>query len=243
MILAAGQGTRLRPLTDSRPKALVEVAGTPILEIVILRLKAHGVREVVINLHHKGEMISEFLKSRGDFGLDIAYSKEEVLLETGGGLKKAASLLGKEDFFLHNVDVVSTVDLGALYRAHQASRALATLSVRKRDSSRQLIFDRDGLLRGRKAVGQLPAWAGAPAEGALELAFDGIHAVSPAIFELMTETGAFPITGTYLRLAGEGPPIRAIRSDGSVWAEIGNTEKLEAAAKLVQSKGLPAFTG
>ncbi|MFA6316559.1 MAG: nucleotidyltransferase family protein [Elusimicrobiota bacterium] len=238
MILAAGQGVRLKPLTDSLPKALVEVAGVPILERVIRRLKAAGVTELVINLHHKGEMIEEFLKGKKDFGLGIAYSREETLLETGGGLKKAASLLGKEDFILHNADVVSGVDLKALYQAHQASGSLATLSVRVRNSSRQLLFDCDGVLRGRKAVGQPPVWAGPPAEAAVELAFDGIHAVSPDIFGLMTETGAFPITGTYLRLAGEGRKIGSFRSDGTLWAEIGTLEKLDAVTKLVLGSDL-----
>ncbi|MBI4677041.1 MAG: nucleotidyltransferase family protein [Elusimicrobia bacterium] len=241
MILAAGQGTRLKPLTDAGPKALIEVAGTPVLEFVIRRLKAAGVDEVVINLHHKGEMIEEFLKKNGYFGVRFEFSREEELLGTGGGLKKAAAFLGRQDFFLHNADVLSTVDLAGLYCVHRTAGALATLSVRERDSSRHLLFDKEGNLRGRKAADQPPVWAGLPAAEADELAFDGIHVVSPALFDRMTETGAFPITGTYLRLAAEGASIRAFRSDASLWAEIGTQAKLDAAARLVAQRGLENF--
>ncbi|MBI5624163.1 MAG: NTP transferase domain-containing protein [Elusimicrobia bacterium] len=241
MILAAGQGVRLKPLTDSLPKALVPVAGSPILELVIRKLKASGVTELVINLHHKGDLIEEFLRKKGSFGLGVSFSREDPLLETGGGLKKAAALLGDEDFLVHNADVISTVDLKALMAAHRGSGALATLAVRKRPSSRQLLFDPSGRLAGRKAQGQPPVWAAAPAEAGVELAFDGIHAVSPAIFKLMTETGAFPIMSAYLRLAGGGRRIAGFRSDGSLWAEIGSLEKLQAAGRLVEEKGLDAF--
>ena len=145
MILAAGLGTRLRPLTDDRPKALVEIAGRTLLEITLSRLRAFEVRDVIINVHHRGEMIVEYLKKNHNFGMGIEVSREEVLLDTGGGLKKAAYFFpedtGEQAFIVHNVDVISTIDLGKMVRSHTESRALATLAVQDREASRYLLFD------------------------------------------------------------------------------------------------------
>ncbi|MBI5208498.1 MAG: NTP transferase domain-containing protein [Elusimicrobia bacterium] len=244
MILAAGRGLRLRPLTDGVPKALVEVGGVPILEVVAARLKAAGVDSFVVNLHHKGEMVEDFVRAKSGFGMRFAFSREDELLETGGGLKKAAAFFDDgRPFFVHNVDVVSGVDLAALHRSHQEAGALATLSVRRRDSSRQLLFDPTGRLCGRQAAGQAPAWVAGPVGGAEPLAFDGIHVLSPGIFARMTEAGAFPITGTYLRLAGEGERIGAFRAEPSYWGEIGSLEKLEAVRRRAAGQGLPGLTG
>src|SRR5271170_4726605 len=137
MILAAGLGTRLRPLTDSRPKALVEVAGRTLLEITLTRLRSFGIREVIVNVHHFAEMLAEFLKAKSNFGMTIEISREEVLLDTGGGLKKAAWFFREEQepFLLHNVDVISTVDFEQIMNAHKASGALATLAVQERETS------------------------------------------------------------------------------------------------------------
>jgi len=155
MILAAGLGTRLRPLTDTRPKALVEVAGRTLLEITLSRLSSFGVREVIINVHHFPDMILDYLKAHNNFGLHIEISREEHLLDTGGGLKKASwfflndSLHWGEPFILHNVDVISTIDLRRMLEFHNEKRALATLAVQHRESSRQLLFDGDLRLCGR----------------------------------------------------------------------------------------------
>lgn len=153
MILAAGLGTRLLPLTDERPKALVMVAGRTLLEIVLARLRAFGVREVIVNAHHYAEMIIEYLKANDHFGMRIEVSREEELLDTGGGLKKAAYFFSDslEPFILHNVDVISTIDLGRMMRFHTEENALATLAVQERESSRLLLFDEPGLLCGRRA--------------------------------------------------------------------------------------------
>jgi NDP-sugar pyrophosphorylase family protein len=133
MILAAGQGTRLRPLTDDRPKALVEVAGRTLLQVTLERLRAFGVSEVIVNAHHYAEMIEKYLEANGNFGMRIEVSHEETLLDTGGGLKKAAWFFlesaAQGPFILHNVDVISTVDLGRMMRFHSESAALATLAV------------------------------------------------------------------------------------------------------------------
>ena len=124
MVLAAGLGTRLRPLTDDRPKALVEVAGRTMLEITLTRLRSFGINEVIINVHHFADLVLEYLKAHDNFGMRLAVSQEQVLLDTGGGLKKAAfffaadSSHAAEPFILHNVDVISTIDLGRMLRFH-----------------------------------------------------------------------------------------------------------------------------
>jgi len=231
MVLAAGVGSRLWPLTDEIPKALLDVGGVPMIERVIRRLKAAGVTEVVVNLFHLGDRIVEFLASQGDFGLRIEFTREAELLDTGGGLKNAAWFFDDgRPFFLHNVDVLSDIDLRGLLRFHQQAGALATLAVQRRPSARQLVFDRDGRLCGRESPEGVE-WAKGPRNDVERLAFTGIHVIDPAIFPRMTETGVFPITQTYLRLAGEGEKIAAYRADGRYWQDIGSPEKLEAARR------------
>ena len=142
MVLAAGLGTRLRPLTDERPKALVEINGRTLLEIALARLREFGVREVIVNVHHFADMVVEYLAAKQNFGMRIEVSREDVLLDTGGGLKKAAWFFledgSEESFLLHNVDVVSDIDLGRMLDFHRSQQALATLAVQERPSSRQL---------------------------------------------------------------------------------------------------------
>src|ERR1700758_4387839 len=151
MVLAAGLGTRLRPITNDRPKALVEVAGRTLLEITLTRLRAFGIRDVIVNVHHFADSIIEYLAANDNLGLNIAISREDLLLDTGGGLKKAAWFFldgtkndgvnrGGEPFLLHNVDVISTVDLTEMLETHRRSGALATLAVQQRESSRYLLF-------------------------------------------------------------------------------------------------------
>lgn len=229
MILAAGVGSRLRPLTDATPKALLEVGGTPMIARVIRRLQAAGVTEVIVNLFHLADQIVEYLAAQGNFGLRIAFTRETGLLDTGGGLKNAAGFFTDGGaFFVHNVDVLSDIRLGEQLRFHRAAGALATLAVQSRPSARQLVFDGDGQLCGRVSPEGVE-WAKGPASGVERLAFTGIHVIDPAIFPRMTETGAFPITRTYLRLAGEGERIVAYRADGRYWQDIGSPEKLEEA--------------
>jgi NDP-sugar pyrophosphorylase family protein len=227
MILAAGIGRRLRPLTDTVPKALIDVGGIPMIEHVIRRLASAGVNEVVINLFHLGDRIVEFLVSKGNFGLRIAFSRESELLDTGGGLRNAAWFFDDgRPFFLHNVDVLSDIDLTAMLQFHTKTRALATLAVQARPSSRQLLFDASGRLVGRETAQGLE-WARGPAAPVERLGFTGIHVIDPAIFPGMRETGIFPITRSYLRLAGEGEHIIAYRADGRYWQDVGSAEKLE----------------
>jgi NDP-sugar pyrophosphorylase family protein len=228
MILAAGLGTRLRPLTDDRPKALVEVAGRTLLEIALARLRGCGVSEVIVNAHHFAEMIADYLKAHDNFGMRIEISRECDLLDTGGGLKKAAHFFtdSNEPFILHNVDVISTIDLGRMMRFLAERNALATLAVQERDSSRQLLFDEHGLLCGRRAGRDAEAELVRPAAGTQELAFSGIHVISPRIFVMMSEEGAFSIIDVYLRLAAQGEKIIAFRADDCYWRDLGRPESI-----------------
>jgi NDP-sugar pyrophosphorylase family protein len=242
MVLAAGVGSRLRPLTDAIPKALLEVGGVAMIERVIRRLRAAGVTELVVNLFHLADRVVEFLASRGDFGLRIVFTRETALLDTGGGLKNAAWFFDDgRPFLLHNVDVLSDIDLGELLRFHQTAGALATLAVQRRPSTRQLVFDGNGRLCGRESPEGVE-WAKGPVDSGERLAFTGIHVIDPAIFFRMTESGAFPITRSYLRLAGEGERVIAYRADGKYWQDIGSPEQLEAARKRVANRtdGNPA---
>jgi len=242
MILAAGLGTRLRPLTDDRPKALVEVAGRTLLEITLSRLRRFGVREVIINVHHRAEMIVEYLKKNNNFGIGIEISREEILLDTGGGLKKAAYFFlgdsSEKPFILHNVDVISTIDLGKMVRSHTESQALATLAVQDRHASRYLLFDQDLQLCGRRgARDSKPELVGSP-EKVRDLAFSGIHVISPRFLALMCEEGVFSIIPTYLRLAGHGEKILAFRADEYYWRDLGTSENVKQAARDLEQKVL-----
>ena len=233
MVFAAGVGSRLRPLTDHLPKALIEVGGRPLLELVLGRLMRFGVDSAVVNVHHEPERIEAFLRS-GRVKIPVALSREPELLDTGGGLKNAAALLaGREPFFVHNVDVLSAIDLGALYAQHVDSGALATLAVQRRPAGRALLFDPDGRLAGgEEAPGGRREWAGPPSPDIERLGFCGIHVVSPALLSRLTGSGAFPIVGAYLQLAREGADIRAFRADSAFWTDVGSLAKLQAVRQL-----------
>ena len=228
MVFAAGRGTRLQPLTDTRPKALVEVAGRSLIEHVLCRLVEAGVTEVIVNLHHLGEQIPPFLEKHQHFGLRrVAYSQESALLDTGGGLKQAAWFFEDGNpFLVHNVDVLSDIDLGGLLAAHRRSGALATLAVMDRPTERPLYFDADGRLVGRRTPAKGDEFVQTPHGKTVSLGFCGIQAVSPNIFGKMSETGAFPLAGAYLRLAGAGEKILAHSVDSAKWRDCGRPEDL-----------------
>ncbi len=241
MILAAGLGTRLRPLTDDRPKALVEVAGRTLLEITLSRLRTFDVREVIINVHHFADMVADYLKANDNFGMRIEISREEVLLDTGGGLKKAAHFFLEnssgldEPFVLHNVDVISAIDLGRMAQFHREHGALATLAVQERETSRYLLFDGQ-LLCGRRAGRDQKPELVRRADQVQVLAFSGIHVVSPRLFAMMTEEGAFSIIASYLRLAAQGEKILAFRADEYYWRDLGRPENVAQAAQDLKNK-------
>jgi NDP-sugar pyrophosphorylase family protein len=228
MILAAGVGSRLRPLTDTCPKALIDINGTPMLEIVLRRLIKAGCNEVIINVFHLADLIIEFLQRRKNFGVHIEISRETKLLDTGGGLKNVARFFDDgRPFFLHNVDVLSDIDLNRMYRYHLENEALATLAVQARQTSRYFLFDETGVLCGwESASDNKKTLAKAPVGTVTRFAFNGIHVISPRIFSRMTEIGAFSINETYLRLAAEGEKILAFHTDDYYWRDIGRLEKL-----------------
>jgi NDP-sugar pyrophosphorylase family protein len=243
MLLAAGLGTRLRPLTEDRPKALVKVGDRTLLEIAIARLREFGVRDLIVNVHHFADSIVEFLRANENFGVHIEVSREEILLDTGGGLKQAAWFFAgdTEPFILHNVDVISTIDLGRMVRSHIDRQALATLAVKDRRTSRYLLFDENLRLCGRRLVRDQKLEVARPVEQPLELAFAGIHVVSPRLLSLLTESGAFSIISSYLRLAGSGENVVGFRADDYDWRDLGTPENLkEAAAGLEVRKTLPS---
>jgi NDP-sugar pyrophosphorylase family protein len=232
MVLAAGLGTRLRPLTNDRPKALVEVGGRTMLEITLARMREFGVREVIVNVHHFADKVVDYLKANANFGMRIEISREDVLLDTGGGLKKAAWFFEESDepFLLHNVDVVSTFDFPKMTELHLARKALATLAVQDRKTSRYLLFDEGDELCGRRAGEDGAHEFFKAAEGVQALAFAGVHILSPAIFPRLSEVGVFPIIPSYLRLASEGQPIVAFHADEYYWRDLGRPESVAKAA-------------
>jgi mannose-1-phosphate guanylyltransferase len=241
MILAAGLGTRLRPLTDHRPKALVEMAGRTLLEITLTRLRSFGIREVIVNVHHFADTIIDYLKANENFGMRVAISREDVLLDTGGGLKKAGWFFTeghKNDgpFILHNVDVITTIDFEQMLQFHSDNRALATLAVQRRESSRYLVFDEEGQLCGRRAGREHAEEIVRVAKKRVPLAFSSIHIISPRLLELMQEEGVFSIITTYLRLAEQGEKIVAFRADNYYWRDLGRLSDLEQAAQDLEQK-------
>lgn len=231
MILAAGLGTRLRPLTNDRPKALVEIAGHTPLEMTLRRLASFRVRDVIINVHHFAYMIIDYLKRHDNFGMRVEISREDdLLLDTGGGLKKAAWFLlrdsgTREPFLLHNVDVISTIDIARMVQFHRDNKALATLAVQQRDTSRRLLFDEHNQLCGRR-TGKNPPEIVRPATRATPLAFSGVHVISPEFLGMMVEQGVFSIITTYLRLAAEGQKILGFPACEYYWRDLGKPENI-----------------
>lgn len=239
MIFAAGLGTRLRPLTNDRPKALVEIDGRTLLEIALARLRSFEIRDVVINVHHFADRLVEYLKANDNFGMRIEVSREDVLLDTGGGLKKAAHFFladsGNPDtekpILLHNVDVISTIDLTRMAEAHTTNNALATLAVQDRETSRYLLFDEHLQLCGRRIGRDATAEIVRSSRHVQTFAFSGIHIVSPRLLANLTEPGVFSIITSYLRLAGQGETILGFRADQYYWRDLGRLEDLRRAAQ------------
>jgi NDP-sugar pyrophosphorylase family protein len=238
MVLAAGLGTRLRPLTDNRPKALVEIGSRTMLEITLVRLRSFGINDVIINVHHFADMVVDYLRVHNNFGMNIAISRELVLLDTGGGLKNASYFFlenlpgGDETFILHNVDVISTLDLRRMWEFHSENHALATLAVQDRKTSRYLLFDNASALCGRRIGENLELVRSA--ENMQARAFCGIHVISRRFLRMMSEEGAFSIIISYLRLAASGEKILGFRADKYYWRDLGKPEHVAQAADDLQ---------
>lgn len=240
MIFAAGLGTRLKPLTDHMPKALAPVAGKPMLEHVILKLKAAGFTELVINIHHFGEQIIGFLEANRNFGLTIHISDErDMLLDTGGGIKKARNFFsGDEPFLVHNVDILSDTDLKALYEYHLHSGNDATLLASPRKTIRYLLFDDENLLRGwinKDTLQTKPEGFIYRAGQYREYAFSGIHVISPSLFRYMDRwQGKFSIMDFYLQTCREAR-LGGYLTEQLRLIDIGKPETLAKAEEFIKT--------
>ena len=237
MIFAAGLGTRLKPFTDHMPKALVPVAGKPMLEHVINKLKSAGVDEIVINVHHFAQQIIDFLKEKDNFGIKIWISDEtEELLETGGGIKKAAPFFN-EPFLVHNADILSNVDLKSMYDYHLTNGNDATLLVSSRKTVRYLLLDDTNRLRGwvnKETLQTKPEGFIYQPEVQKEYAFGGIHIISPTLFKYMGNqwTGKFSIMDFYLQTCKEAQLGGYIKEDLQL-IDIGKPEMLAKAEEFI----------
>lgn len=235
MIFCAGLGTRLKPFTDDKPKALVELAGKPLLEHVVERLKSFGFNDIIINVHHFADLVEEFVASKNQFGINVAISDERnLLLDTGGGLKKAASFFDDgKPFLIHNVDIVSDIDLKALYEENLRTNALVTLAVSARMSSRYFMFDEKMRLAGWKNVKTNEQKIARVGDTYHPFAFNGIHVVNPRIFTMMNDfEGKFSIVDLYLHLA-KAQPIMGYDVTKNHIIDVGKPAALHEAEKLM----------
>jgi NDP-sugar pyrophosphorylase family protein len=234
MILAAGLGTRLKPFTGQMPKALVTVGGRPMLEILIRRLMAQGIREMIINVHHFADQVIDYLAKNQNFGAGITISREEMLLETGGGLKKASWFFGDgQPFLMHNVDVISDLNFSEMREQHLRSGALATLAVTRRTTSRCFLFDADLNLRGwmNASTGEQRLTT-TESVGLQPLAFSGVQLISPEFFDFFPAASRFPIIETYLDAARQRT-IKGFVHDAQNWLDMGKPDELGKAAQLL----------
>jgi len=225
MILAAGLGTRLKSLTENKPKALLEWEGKPLLEQVILKLKAAGFTSIIINVHHLADLIMDFVRQMDHFGIEIEFSHEkDELLDTGGGIANASWFFGQDPFLVYNVDILSDIDLGAMYEDHLKSGSMATLAVKERVTSRSLLMDEDGKLKGWRdnRTGET-ILCGTTSKGLAPIAFSAIHIMDPRVFKLFPKEKRFPLMPFYLDLA-KTHPVNLYRHDRDSWKDMGKLE-------------------
>jgi N-acetyl-alpha-D-muramate 1-phosphate uridylyltransferase len=245
MIFAAGLGTRLKPYTDTIPKALVPVSGIPMLEILIKHLKTNGIFDIIINVHHFAGQVIEFLELNRNFDANITIShEEEHLLDTGGGLKKAAWFFDDgQPFLVQNVDVVSDISYRDMLELHRMTRSIATLAVTKRATARYFLFDPAMQLSGWENTKTGEVKLAQPDSKQLKrFAFSGIHILSPGIFRMMHQNGKFSIVDTYLELAAEYK-ITGFEHDPSNWVDMGKPEEISKAEMiLTKTNILPSAT-
>lgn len=239
MIFAAGLGTRLKPLTDTMPKALVPVSGQPLLWHVIMKLKSAGFTRIVVNVHHFAQQIVDYLQANGNFGVDIRISDETgQLLETGGGIKKALPLFDQESpILIHNVDILSNLDLRELYEWAEASGTDALLVVSQRKTKRYLLFDDEYLLDGWTNIetGEVRSpYQGLDPTELRRLAFSGIHVLSPSVFPLFDDMPQrFGIMDFYLKYCHQRAFYGKEKKD-LLLMDVGKLETLEEAEKFLK---------
>jgi len=233
LIFAAGLGTRLQPFTQSIPKALVRLHGKPLLQILIEKLIQSDINDIVINVHHFADQVIDFVKSNNNFGINIQFSDErDELLDTGGGLKKASWFFDDgQPFLVHNVDVISDIDVKDVFNEHLKSDAIATVAVRKRETSRYLLFDENKTLCGWENVSTGEKIISKSSRVKLQYGFSGIHVINPDIFDHIHQEGKFSIIETYLELA-KSHRISAYDHTESIWIDLGKPENLKQAEKI-----------
>ena len=233
MIFAAGLGTRLKPITDSIPKALVEINGKPLLYYAIMSLKNAGITSIIINTHHFSQQIISYINST-NFGLTIEISDEtEELLNTGGGLVKAKHFLnGNEPFLVYNVDIISDIDIKDMLEYHNTTKALVTLAVMKRSTSRYFLFDNSLMLFGWINKKDGTERVSRFSNEYNEFAFSGIQIIDPKLFSLVKRNGSFSIVDVYLELAKEYT-IKGYDHTNTKWCDLGKHNELETAGKLI----------
>lgn len=226
MIFAAGLGTRLRPLTNDKPKALIEIRGKTLLEITVNKLIQNGFDKIVINVHHFAEQIISYLADK-KFKAKIEISDESKrLLDTGGGLKKARNFFEDgQPFLVHNVDIITDLNLRDLYQAHQKNNSIATVAVRNRKSSRYLLFDQQKILCGWENVKTGERIISRSKENLEQFAFSGIHVIDPKLFKYFPEIEKFSIIDVYLSAARK-EKIKAFLHNYSFWQDVGKVEDL-----------------
>jgi NDP-sugar pyrophosphorylase family protein len=241
MILAAGEGRRLRPLTETVPKALVEVGGKPLIEYAVETLARCGIRDVIVNLHHLGERIRAHLGDGERWGVRLRYSEEQVLLGSGGGIVHARTLLGDERFVTLNSDTIVDVDVAEVVRAHEAARATATLVLRKDPRMEEfgvIAVERDGRI-GKFLRHERPG-ASLPLEPYM---YTGVQVLEPRVFDFMPDAGAFSITEqTYPRMLAAGERLFGVPFAGR-WITVGTPAELEHARKVLEGKTLDSREG
>lgn len=227
MILAAGLGTRMLPLTENMPKALIEIQGVPLIKHTILYLKHYGVTDIIINVHHCASQLIEYIRQNRNFGLNIEFSDEtDLLLDTGGGLLKARHFFDNEEsFVLTSSDVITDLDLFEMFKAHHREKPLVTLAVKKRESSRDLLFDKNYHLCGWHNNRTGESLIIKNVINPVKIAFSTIHIINTGIFDLIVEKGKFSIIDLYLRLAKD-QIITGFEHNDSLWFECGKFENL-----------------
>jgi len=238
LIFAAGLGTRLKPITDSLPKALVPIAGKPLLEHIIIKLKEQGYDQIIVNVHHFPDMIIDFLKANDNFGIRIEVSDErDLLLDTGGAIKKCEWFFeGEESFLVHNVDILSNVNLKQLQIQHSKNESLATLVVSKRETFRYLLFDNSLHLKGwtNERSAEIRPSNLTHIEQFQKLAFSGIQILSTKVFVLMKTLDAkFPIINFYLDNM-KNETISAFIPDNYKMIDVGKIEEINQAERFFE---------
>lgn len=225
MIFAAGLGTRLYPLTKNKPKALVEICGKTLLDRCLEKIIKVGCKRIVINAHYFADLIEQYLENN-KYNAEIILSKEEELLDTGGGLKNAKKYFSlKENILIHNVDIISQIDISAMQDNLNNSNALAILAVSKRLSSRQLLFNKENLLSGWQNNQTKQEIITRENQNLSPLAFSGVHIIRPEVLELMPNENKFSIINHYLELS-KNNDLLAFKHENILWYDLGKYEQI-----------------